>query len=68
VNELVGPTADWRKSTFSVTGECVEVGKGAQRIVAVRDNKDSAGPHLAFIPDQWREFVGRVKTSGKVAN
>jgi Domain of unknown function (DUF397) len=59
----VKSTAAWRKSTHSVTGECVEVGEHILRIVAVRDNKDTAGSHLFFTKKEWREFVGRVKAS-----
>ena len=68
MNEPVRPTAGWRKSTYSVSGECVEVGSGTVRIVAVRDNKDAVGPQLAFTTKEWREFVSRVKTSNPAAN
>jgi hypothetical protein len=51
----------WRKSSYSDNGgNCVEVGR-APRGVLVRDTQDRRGPGLAFNPDAWRRFAGRVK-------
>jgi Domain of unknown function (DUF397) len=52
----------WRTSSYSGNngGQCVEVGNAA-RIIAVRDSKDPHGPVLAFSPQAWRRFAGRVK-------
>jgi hypothetical protein len=46
----------WRKSTASVTGECVEVAFDGQRIL-VRDSKDRSGPVLAFSSHDWSRFL-----------
>jgi hypothetical protein len=52
----------WVKSSFSSTnGECVEVARYDDGAVGVRDSKDPQGPSLAFTPEQWRAFVGRMK-------
>ena len=53
----------WRKASHSTGngGNCVEVAGLPVAGVAVRDSKDPDGPRLAFGPDQWREFTGRVR-------
>lgn len=58
--------AQWRKSSFSGPngGDCVEVARNLPGIVAVRDSKNSAGPVLAFTPEQWRAFTAGV-TAGE---
>lgn len=54
---------DYRKSTFSVTDNCVEVGKGEAAglepgQVGIRDSKDSGkGPVLHFSEQAFAEFV-----------
>lgn len=51
----------WRTSTRSShNGNCVEVGFGRQS-VAVRDTKNRTAGHLTVAPEQWCEFVARVK-------
>lgn len=50
----------WRKSTHSVSEQCIEVGKPERRL-AVRDSKDPDGPQLAFDTSDWHCFMGRVK-------
>lgn len=51
----------WRKSSRSnSTGACVEVGSAAMHI-AVRDSKNPQNGSLTFSPDQWRNFVQKVK-------
>lgn len=51
---------EWRKSTYSGQGNCVEVGflDGGQ--VAMRDSKDRGGPVLVFSYADWRSFLHRV--------
>ncbi|WP_433370904.1 DUF397 domain-containing protein [Streptosporangium sp. CA-115845] len=53
----------WRKSSRSqgTTDNCVEVAF-VSGLVAVRDSKDPGGATLAFSPDGWTAFLGRVKT------
>ncbi|HEV2370954.1 MAG TPA: DUF397 domain-containing protein [Streptosporangiaceae bacterium] len=55
--------AAWRKSSYSgATGSCVEVARQTwAAAVAVRDSKDPTGPVLAFGPEQWADFMARVK-------
>lgn len=52
--------AEWRKSTYSGGGNCVEVA-GGPAAVAVRDSKDPSVPPLAFRREEWAAFTGRVK-------
>jgi hypothetical protein len=53
----------WIKSSYSASGNCVEVGE-ARRGVLVRDTKQAnTGPVLRFTPAAWRRFAGQVKRS-----
>jgi hypothetical protein len=52
---------EWRKSTHSVDGGCVEVAIIEGR-VAVRDSKNREGPMLTFTPIEWRAFLAGVRT------
>ena len=49
----------WITSTYSATGNCVQVAADAE--VLVRDTKDAQGPVLRFSAASWREFTGQVK-------
>lgn len=49
----------WITSTYSATGNCVQV--AADDHVLVRDTKDARGPVLRFSAASWREFTGKVK-------
>lgn len=53
----------WRKASYSNAsgGNCVEIAHLANAAVAVRDSQDPDGPKLAFTPDEWESFIGRVK-------
>jgi hypothetical protein len=66
--------AVWRKSSLSggSGGDCVEVAvldgrdlptshKSSDKLVAVRDSRDPAGPVLAFTPREWDAFLGGVR-------
>lgn len=57
-------SAAWRKSTYSgPSNGCVEVARVAAAHVGVRDSKDvAASPVLRFGPQEWRSFLGTVKT------
>jgi hypothetical protein len=46
----------FRKSTFSETGNCVEVAELSDGTVYVRDSKDPGGPVLVFTPGEWDAF------------
>jgi len=49
---------NWRKSTASVMGNCVEVAwHNRARCVYVRDSKAPAGPCLSFSKSEWVAFL-----------
>ncbi|GLV83914.1 DUF397 domain-containing protein [Streptomyces lavendulae subsp. lavendulae] len=59
------PKLDWRKSSFSDSGDindCVEVA-GTPAQIHVRDSKDTALPHLTFTPHAWTGFVSHASAS-----
>lgn len=52
---------DWRKSSLSDVGNCVEVAFAADGSVGVRDSKQHGlGPVLEFTPAEWEAFLGGV--------
>lgn len=52
-------SSSWKKSTFSESGQCVEV-RCSTREVEVRDSLDPQGPHLRIGFTQWNEFLAWV--------
>ena len=50
----------WRKSSYSSTTDCVEV-DNRENYVFVRDSKDPDGPELAFTRSEWEAFIQGVK-------
>jgi hypothetical protein len=52
----------WVKSSYSSTGNCVEVAGQPGRVL-IRDTKDQSGPVLSISAGAWRQFVGQVKRS-----
>ncbi|PZF96407.1 DUF397 domain-containing protein [Micromonospora endophytica] len=54
---------NWKKSTRSNAGDCVEVATPPQAVM-IRDSKDRQGPVLSFTADQWTGFVQRIKSGG----
>lgn len=52
---------DFRKSSFSVHGDCVEV-TFADGWIGVRDSKSPDGPVLWFTPAEWDAFLCGVIT------
>ncbi len=65
--ELSRSTAplQWRKSSYSVGGECVEVASD-ERTVFVRDFKDRQRSALIFSESAWCRFVLAVKEGRSV--
>jgi hypothetical protein len=51
----------WRKSSYSESGNCVEVASLPNNNLAVRDSKDKSGPNLVFTPAEWQAFVRGVR-------
>ena len=59
---------DWRKSSRSESGSCVEVGSG-EAVVGVRDSKGrEAGPVLTFGAEDWKRFLAGLKGDAGVAH
>lgn len=52
----------WVKSSYSSTGNCVEVAGQPGRVL-IRDTKDRSGPVLNISADAWNRFGGQVKRS-----
>lgn len=50
----------WRKSTYSGTHQCLEVGRVTDG-VAVRDTKNRASGHFTTTDRQWTAFVDALK-------
>jgi hypothetical protein len=50
----------WRKSSHSLSGECVEVASSGPKIF-VRDSKDKHGSAPTFSESAWHSFVIAVK-------
>lgn len=46
----------WRKSSFSASGNCVEVAVDGQSVL-LRDTKDRAGTVLTFTEAEWQAFL-----------
>lgn len=51
---------NWRKSSRSGSGDCVEVASPDGRCF-VRDSKAPEGPVLALTADDWRDFTRAIK-------
>lgn len=59
------PALKWRKSRASgASGGCVEVAKRGLPVL-VRDSRNASGTVLAFGPEQWRAFLGRIRSEAK---
>ncbi|GAB3831925.1 DUF397 domain-containing protein [Dactylosporangium cerinum] len=52
---------NWRKSTRSDDGNCVEVAWADDGTIGLRDSKDTAGPVLEFGPLAWQTFTDNVR-------
>jgi hypothetical protein len=55
------PALNWAKSSYSSSGNCIEVADQAGRVL-VRDSKqDGIGPVLRFGVDAWRRLTDELK-------
>ncbi|WP_308169553.1 DUF397 domain-containing protein [Acrocarpospora catenulata] len=53
--------ADWRKSRYSINGNCVEFARLDAAHVGIRDSKDRDGAVLIFAVSEWAAFINGVK-------
>lgn len=51
---------DWRKSSKSSSGNCVEIRADGPRVL-IRDSKDRSGPILAFDREVFEAFIAELK-------
>jgi hypothetical protein len=54
-------TAEWRKSSFSASQNCVEVARNLPGVVAIRDSKDPGGPAVVISRARWAAFADSVR-------
>ncbi|MGI5213388.1 DUF397 domain-containing protein [Plantactinospora sp. CA-290183] len=52
---------NWRSSSRSDQGNCVEFAIAGDGTVGVRDSKDTRGPVLEFVPASWRAFTDDLR-------
>jgi hypothetical protein len=52
---------EWRRSSYTNNGTCVEVAALPDGSVGVRDSKDPGSPVLRFNTAEWVAFVAGVK-------
>jgi len=57
-----GPALNWRKSTQSAGGGCLEVA-AADGVVFLRDSKRPTGPIVPISADAWLVFVAELRAS-----
>jgi hypothetical protein len=50
---------DWRTSSFTSNGSCVEVG-GFGEYLLVRNSNNRGGPVVQFTVDEWTQFLKGV--------
>ena len=50
----------WRKSSFSASGNCVEIADDKSAIL-VRDTKNRDRTILSFPCAAWEDFIGTIK-------
>lgn len=55
-----GDNTDWQKSSFSDTGNCIEVRRSNDR-VEVRHSKDPGQPNLMFTVAEFAAFAHGIK-------
>ena len=58
-----GGAVNWRKSSRSGSGNCVEVALLPGGGAAVRHSADRGGPMLQFTANEWAAFLEGVKTA-----
>lgn len=59
---MTNSTLGWRKSSFSVNGDCVEVALQGDSVL-VRDSKNPDSGAISFPRSVWRDFIEVIKGS-----
>ncbi|MFO7250812.1 MAG: DUF397 domain-containing protein [Actinomycetes bacterium] len=54
---------NWRKSSYSGNGNCVEVALLPSGQIAIRDSTNPSGPTLVVTQSDWRKFIHRMRTA-----
>lgn len=54
------PELEWRSSSLSAGGACLEIALTRASIL-VRDSKSPDGPVLVFPPDSWHKFIANLR-------
>lgn len=57
--QLVPPA--WRKASYCVARECVEVAPGHSGVIMVRDSAQPRGVVLQWTAAEWRSLVAGIK-------
>jgi hypothetical protein len=57
-------TLSWRKSSYSASGDCVEIAI-SHGSVWVRDSKQRGSPALEFPSSEWHAFLSGIR-NGKI--
>jgi Domain of unknown function (DUF397) len=52
--------ATWRTSSWSISGECIEVGSIGTEVL-IRDSKNRRGSVLSFSATAWKHFVEEAR-------
>lgn len=60
MSEIEVPAMAWRKSSYSESGNCVEVAF-VRKSVFVRDSKDPDGPVLSLSYSEWASFLAALQ-------
>ena len=60
VDEIKSQALEWRTSTRSAGGNCVEVAIDEDR-VHVRNSRWRSGPILSFSREHWQQFIHAIK-------
>ncbi len=58
--DLEHAALQWRWSTASGGGNCVEVATRAGAVL-IRDSKDPSGAVLSFSPSEWAKFLAGIR-------
>ena len=53
--------SEFKKSSYSANGSCVEVCQLPDGTVALRDSKDTSLQPFHFTPDEWSAFLAGVR-------